>query len=313
MYANKRIMTRYCPKSQMFLLLTLCVNGLLSAQKEVIELWENGVPNAVYAGDYKEVYEEAIGKMSKVTNPSLTVYVPKNPNGTAVIICPGGGYEYLSIQKEGYKTAEWFNAIGITAFVLKYRLPNDIIMENKAIGPLQDAQESVRYIRRNASRWNVDPGKIGVLGYSAGGHLAATLSTKFNEKVYENSDDVSARPDFSLLIYPVISMTSHTTHKGSKNKLLGKDASAALVDQFSTEKLITPETPPAFLAHAVDDKAVIVENSLLYFVRLRESGINAELHMYQSGGHGFGLGKDGTSKSWTEDCKNWLQANQFLN
>lgn len=294
-------------------IMNVLINNLISAQNEVIVLWQNGVPDAIINNDYQEIVAEDKGSISKVTTPTLTVYVPKNPNGTAVIICPGGGYEYLSIQKEGYKTAEWFNAIGITAFVLKYRLPNDIIMENKAIGPLQDAQESVRYIRRNASRWNVDPGKIGVLGYSAGGHLAATLSTKFNEKVYENSDDVSARPDFSLLIYPVISMTSHTTHKGSKNKLLGKDASAALVDQFSTEKLITPETPPAFLAHAVDDKAVIVENSLLYFVRLRESGINAELHMYQSGGHGFGLGKDGTSKSWTEDCKNWLQANQFLN
>ncbi len=289
------------------------MNNLVNAQNEVIALWKKGVPNAIENLDYKELVNTENGSIAKVVAPTLTVFIPENPNGASVIICPGGGYEYLSIQKEGYKTAEWFNAIGVTAFVLKYRLPSDKIMENKAVGPLQDAQEAVRHVRKNAAQWNLNPNKIGVLGYSAGGHLAATLSTKYNDKVYENSDDISARPDFSLLIYPVISMTLETTHKGSKNKLLGKDASTQLINQFSAEKLVTPDTPPTFLAHAVDDKAVVVENSLHYFVRLRESGIKTELHVYQSGGHGFGLGKDGTSKSWTEDCKSWLKANQFIN
>jgi acetyl esterase/lipase len=299
-------------KGLLFFLLFL-INGSLSAQNEVIELWKNGVPNAIAAPNYQEFLDEKTDRIGKVSIPTLTVFVPEKPNGTSVIICPGGGYQFLAINKEGYKTAERFNSLGITAFVLKYRLPSDEIMKNKTIGPLQDAQESVRFIRRNAEKWSLNPDKIGVLGYSAGGHLAASLSTKHNEIVYQNSDSISAKPNFSILIYPVISMNEAITHKGSRNKLLGNPASDELIEQFSTEKRISAETPPTFLAHAIDDKSVPVENSLQYLLGLRKYNIISEMHLYQKGGHGFGLGKEGTSEFWTTHCEKWLQLNQFIN
>ncbi|WP_445749752.1 alpha/beta hydrolase [Polaribacter sp.] len=293
--------------------LLLCMNTHFYAQNEVIELWKNGVPNAIASADYQEFHDEKMDRIGKVSIPTLTVFIPKKPNGTSVIICPGGGYQFLAINKEGYKTAEWFNSMGITAFVLKYRLPTDEIMENKNIGPLQDAQESVRYIRRNAEKWNLNPDKIGILGYSAGGHLAASLSTKYNENVYQTLDSVSAKPNFSLLIYPVISMTNDITHKGSRNNLLGKPASDELIEQFSTEKHVNPKTPPTFLVHAIDDKAVVIENSINYFLALRKHKVISEMHLYQKGGHGFGLGKEATSEFWTSHCEKWLQLNQFIN
>ncbi len=289
------------------------MNTLLNAQNEVIELWKNGVPNAIEALDYKEFHDEKIDRVGNVSNPTLTVFVPEKPNGTSVIICPGGGYQFLAINKEGYKTAKWFNSLGITAFVLKYRLPSDEIMENKAIGPLQDAQESVRFMRKNATKWNLNPDKIGILGYSAGGHLAASLSTKYEEVVYQKNDSTSAKPNFSLLIYPVISMTTEITHKGSRKSLLGNEPAKELIDQFSTEKLINAETPPTFLVHAIDDKAVVLENSINYFLGLRKHNVISEMHLYQKGNHGFGLGKDGTSQFWTTHCEAWLKLNQFIN
>lgn len=299
-------------KQFLFLHFLLFMTSQLNAQNEVIELWKNGVPNAIQSVDYEEFHDEKMDRIGKVSNPTLTVFVPKNPNGTSVVICPGGGYQFLAIDKEGYKTAEWFNTLGITAFVLKYRLPSDKIMKNKAVGPLQDAQESVRFIRRNASKWNLNPAKIGILGYSAGGHLAASLSTKYNEVVYQNNDNISAKPNYSLLIYPVISMTNDITHKGSRNNLLGKPAADELIEQFSTEKLINTETPPTFLVHAIDDKSVPVENSLQYFLALKKYNVISEMHLYQKGGHGFGLGKEGTSAFWTSHCEKWLQLNQFI-
>ncbi|MFT4973376.1 MAG: acetyl esterase/lipase, partial [Saprospiraceae bacterium] len=161
------------------------------AQKKEINVWDETIPNAKIAKEYQEVYDEKTDRVSKVTNPTLTIFVPENPNGTSVIICPGGGYGFLAINKEGYKVAEWLNTLGITAFVLKYRLPSDNIMENKSIDPLQDAQEAVRSLRRNAHKWNLATDKIGILGFSAGGHLAATLSTQYDEKIYSSKDSIS--------------------------------------------------------------------------------------------------------------------------
>lgn len=300
-------------KNITIILLLMGFQTTMKAQTQEIEIWNDGVPDAITAANYAEKYEEAIGKMCKVTHPKLTVFVPENPNGTSVVICPGGGYAYLSIKKEGYDTAKWFNSIGITAFVLKYRLPSDEIMKDKSIGPLQDAQEAVRYIRRNAKKWNLHTDKIGVLGYSAGGHLAASLSTKYDEVIYTLTDSVSAKPDFSLLIYPVLSMKDGITHKGSKNKLLGKDASDEMKNSFSTEDLVDAQTPPTFLLHALDDKGVPAENSINYFLALQKHRVISEIHLYQNSGHGFGLGKEGTSRFWTKHCENWLRTNQFIN
>lgn len=298
----------------LFILLGTITN--LQAQNEILTLWSN-VPDEINTPDYKEkevIKEGKIHSTNFVTNPTLSVFLPKEikPNQTAVLIFPGGGYSHLSMDKEGTKVAEWLNTLGIAAFVLKYRLPSDLIMKNKSLGPLQDAQEALRYLRSNAAKWNIDPNKIGTIGFSAGGHLASTLATHFDDKVYESKFSISARPDFSILIYPVISMESGITHKGSQTSLLGKDPSQELINAFSNEKKITSETPPTFLVHTSDDNAVVPENSIHYYLALKKKNIPAELHIYETGGHGFGLGVKNTSQFWTNDCTEWLKINRYI-
>ncbi|MFZ0491154.1 MAG: alpha/beta hydrolase [Salegentibacter sp.] len=291
----------------------------LKAQTYVIPLWPNDIPGAKSAPSYTEEQrlnsEGVIHSLSHVTTPTLSVFLPEKEkaNGTAVIICPGGGYSHLAINKEGFKVAEWLNSLGVTAFVLKYRLPRDEIMQDKTIGPLQDAQRALRMVRRNAKKWNIDPSKIGIMGFSAGGHLAAMLSTHYDQSVYEVKDSISARPDFSILLYPVASLQDEITHKGSQENLLGKDASQATKDKYSNELQVDENTPMAFLVHAADDGAVPVENSIRYFLALKKHNVQAELHVFEKGGHGFGLGREDTSKYWTYDCENWLRVNFFKN
>jgi acetyl esterase/lipase len=279
-------------------------------------LWPNGAPNAITNSDYKEIEvikEGQLTSTSKVTIPTLLLFLPdkSTSNGAAVIICPGGGYSHLAIDKEGFKVAKWLNTLGITAFVLKYRLPNDEIMENKTIGPLQDAQEAMRMVRRNAKTWNINPEKIGTMGFSAGGHLASTLSTHYLDEVYVH-DTISAKPDFSILIYPVISMEQAITHEGSKTNLLGNAPSERLIKYYSNEQQIDSLTPPVFLVHATDDKAVPVENSIHYYMALKNNNVPAELHIYEKGGHGFGLGISDTNLYWTESCEHWLKSNKYM-
>lgn len=286
----------------------------LNAQSCEVNLWEKDIPNSVINSNYEEVqvFEDSIlVKVSQVKIPTLTIFKPKTPNETTVIICPGGGYLHLSIHKEGYKVAEWLNSLGITAIVLKYRLPSDSIMQDKSIGPLQDAQEAIRYVRRNAKKWNLSENKIGIMGFSAGGHLASTLATKYDEILYKVSDSTSAKPDFSILLYPVISMDNSITHKGSKTNLLGSNPTKALIEKFSIEKQVNSLTPKTFLVHATDDKSVPVENSMNYYLALKDNNIAVEMHIYEKGGHGFGLGKESTSQFWTKDCEKWLKLNNF--
>ena len=249
-----------------------------------------------------------------MTTPLLYKYQPKKtvPNGSAVLICPGGGYSHLAMYKEGKKIALWLNSLGITAFVLKYRMPNNLIMKDKSIGPLQDAQESIRIIRRNAKEWSIDPDKIGILGFSAGGHLASTLATHYLDKVYD-ADETSARPDFSILIYPVISMENGITHNGSKVSLLGQNTSKELIEKYSNEKQIDANTPKTFIVHATDDKVVPVENSINYYMNLKKYNVPVEMHLYENGGHGFGLGTKGTHTEWPKACEKWLAENSILN
>ena len=290
----------------------------IQAQSEVIPLWPNGAPSALSAPSYiQESQLDALGNIrgySKVSQPDITVFLAdkETSNGTAVIICPGGGYSHLAIRKEGYKVAEWFNSLGISAFVLKYRMPSDQTMEDKSIGPLQDAQEAVRMVRRNADKWHIDPTKIGIMGFSAGGHLAASLSTLYDEKTYTVSDDTSARPDFSILIYPVIGMEAGITHKGSQKNLLGASPTPELLEKFSSEKRINKETPPAFLVHATDDSGVPVENSIAYYLALKEHNVASEMHIYEQGGHGFGLGVGHTNQHWPTACANWLRSHNWI-
>lgn len=286
----------------------------IKAQNQEIELWENGIPGSLKSDDYEEVkvFENGmLNYVSQVAIPTLSVFLPETPNGSAVVICPGGGYAKLAINKEGYKVAEWLNTLGITAFVLKYRLPSDKIMEDKSTGPLQDAQEAMRFIRRHAEKWSLKADQVGVLGFSAGGHLASTLATHYNDVVYKASDSVSAKPDFSILIYPVISMEETITHKGSKNRLFGTTPSEELIEKYSNDKQIDSLTSPTYIVHAVDDKSVSVENSIQYFLALKQHNIVSEMHLYQTGKHGFGLGNNGTSQSWTKQCEAWLRINNY--
>jgi acetyl esterase/lipase len=301
---------------KLFALFTLSILSLniLTAQ-EVIKIWEDKIPESIYNSEYKELVNEKRTTMRKVSEPTLTAFiVPKEKaTGTAVVICPGGSYSWLAFAKEGTRIAKWFNSFGVSAFVLKYRLPNNKIMKNKTIGPLQDAQKAIRLIRRKAAQYNVNKNKIGIVGFSAGGHLAATASTHFNKKVYTPVDTTSARPSFSILLYPVVSMQEKYTHKGSRNNLLGKNPSKKIVDEYSNELMVTEQTPPAFIVHAANDKIVKVENSINYFLALQKNGVPAEMHIYETGKHGFGLGKKKeTNANWPKACKNWMLKHKFL-
>jgi len=294
----------------------IMASGNLSAQSKVIDIWNGKVPGSIPNSNYKQIIDSAYWiKIRFVANPSIQVYpAPADKNtGTAVVVCPGGGYYGLSFVGEGTQVAKWLNSIGISAIVLHYRLPDDAIMKNKSIAPLQDGQEAIRMVRRHAGEWGIDPHKIGIMGFSAGGHLASTVSTHFDEKVYKPVDSTSARPDFSLLIYPVISMDSAITHGGSRENLIGKHPSPEMVKHFSNALQVTAKTPPAFMIHSIDDGTVPVENSIEYALAMKKQNVPCELHIYERGGHGYGLGfSKNTESTWTKACENWLTARGFL-
>ena len=226
-----------------------------------------------------------------VRSPQITVYQPAEPNGAALLVVPGGSYRRVVLDKEGSALAPAFTGAGYTLFVMTYRLPGDGHAEGPD-APLADAQRAMRLVRHRAQESGVDPQKIGVLGFSAGGHVAASLATRFNEALYaplDAADELSARPAFLALAYPVISMTPAIAHAGSRQQLLGDNPSEAQIRRYSPEQSVPPGAPPAFLFHAVDDPSVNVENSLAMFQALREKGIAAELHLFAEGGHGFGI------------------------
>jgi acetyl esterase/lipase len=287
---------------------------LISAQEsiQVFPLWEHEIPGTIENSTYNEekfAEDTVVSKIKYVSKPSITIFRPNQPNGSAVVIFPGGGYQHLSIKKEGYEIAKWLNTLGITAFVVKYRLPSNIIMTNKTIGPLQDAQEALRFVRRKAKQWKLQDDKIGVIGFSAGGHLAATLSTQYDKKVYKQTDLVSAKPNFSILVYPVISMYDSIAHQGSKQNLLGKNPSKETISLFSNETQVNKFTPKTLLIHASDDKSVPVENSIYYYQSLNKNEVSATLYICDSGGHGFGLGRNNSPHFWTILAEEWLRAN----
>ncbi len=249
-------------------------------------------------------------KFYNICNPTLTVFEPppEKRNGTAVVICPGGGYEIVSCPNEGWPVARWLNDLGVCAYVLKYRVPGDVEHpEYRHPIPLTDAQRALRMVRSSADERGIRENHIGILGFSAGGHLAAHASTQFANPVQQ--DPVSCRPAFSILIYPVINFTNPAVyHGGSKNNLLGEDASDELKATHSPDLCVTPQTPPAFLAHARDDDAVPYVNSQLYFDALKKDGVDASLHLYETGGHGFGMGSEpDDSAQWPAACAAWLK------
>ena len=303
-------------------LLTVIIIAIISvlnsnAQQKTMDLWPQGIPGLVFTDSYIEkstTSEGLITRFEKTTNPMIYIFLPprEKATGTAVLICPGGGYAALAFGHEGNAIASWLNDNGIAGIILKYRLPSDLIMKDKSIGPLQDAQEAMRIIRRNAVAWNIDPKKVGVIGFSAGGHLASTLSTHYADKVYDVADTISARPDFSLLIYPVITMDSSFTHAGSRKNLIGDKPSDEAIKSFSNELQVNEKTPPAFMVHSADAQTVPVKNSIVYYEQLVKYKIPSELHIFQKGGHGYGLGgsKD-TQSAWPGLCINWLKASGF--
>ncbi|ETZ19618.1 alpha/beta hydrolase [Pedobacter sp. V48] len=298
------------------LLMILMCTANLNAQ-EIVKLYPGVIPGSKPApADFMEtapVGDDGIIRISKVSEPTLTVFLPskEKATGAAVIICPGGGYGILAINHEGYNVAKRFNDIGVAAFVLKYRLPNDAIMVDKSFGPLMDAEQAIYLVRGQAKKWKVDPEKIGVMGFSAGGHLASTLTVHYNDVKIENKEKLSLRPDFSILIYPVISFIE-SPHTGSANNLAGAHATQTQKEYFSNEKHVTPQTPPTFLVHANDDNGVPVQNSIIFNQALVANKVKAEMHLYQGGGHGFGLNNKTTSDDWFERLTNWMKSNKFL-
>ncbi len=285
--------------------------------QQTFNLYENKIPNSkidLSVVEKSEIGSDGILRISDVTIPALTVYLPEREkvNGTAVIICPGGGYWILATGHEGEEVAKEFVKIGVTAFVLKYRLPDSRTQLTPEVAPLQDAQKAIQLIRERAEEWKLDPTKIGVMGFSAGGHLASTLATKFNKSLVENRKRISLRPDFIILIYPVISSDPTIASVSSFDKLLGSKSSAIKREEYSSEKHITNQTPPTFLIHASDDDGVSPSNSVVFYQALLKNKVPAEMHLYQKGGHGFGLKNPITEDVWFDRLQNWMKTNNWL-
>lgn len=282
----------------------------------VLPLWQGTPPNAQPGSAAEErVQEGSILWVRHVQIPAIEVRLPArgNATGQAVVVCPGGGYGGLAYDWEGTDFAGWLNSRGIAAIILKYRLPVDGDAEHKKwLTPLLDAQRAIRLTRAHASDWGIDPAKVGIMGFSAGGHLASTAGTHFDAgdpQAEDAVDRLSSRPDFMVLVYPVISMQVETTHGGSRQNLLGSDPAADLVQLYSNERQVTDATPPTFLIHAADDGAVPVQNSLLFYEALLAHKVPAELHVYPHGGHGFSFAlKFGHLEDWTRVCARWLES-----
>lgn len=286
-----------------------------SAQTE-IPLYNGKIPKSKDCGTENKTQVNQWGQevYTKVNRPTLTIYkaTESNTNQTAVLILPGGGYTILAANHEGQDVAKAFNGIGVTAFVLKYRLPNDTCMFNKEWVPFIDAQAAMKWIRDHSSEYGINPDKIGVIGFSAGGHLASTLATQYQLNLNDQGSRTNARPNFAILGYPVISMEDAIGHEGSRIKLIGKDAAVAIRDQFSTHLQVSRFTPPTFLFHAKDDKTVPVANSLQMKAALDAQKVPAQLLLMEKGGHGFGLINKQDPADWFKVLQTWMKSQGFL-
>ena len=302
-------------KKILFLLLAFPTMAKLAAQ-EIIPLYSKEIPDSkpIINREKSETGNDGILRISKVSEPTLLVFLPpkEKANGTAVIICPGGGYGILAASHEGTDVAKVFNEWGVTAFVLKYRLPDDSIMVRKEIGPLQDAQRAIQLVRLDAKKWGISANKIGIMGFSAGGHLASTAGTHFNNAVIKNIKNTSLRPDFMILLYPVISFTDSLAHMGSRTNLIGKNPTREKINYYSNELQVTKQTPPTFLVHAKDDGGVKVANSLAFYDALQKNGVPSEIHLYEKGGHGFGMNNKTSEDKWMDWLQLWMKKTGLL-
>jgi acetyl esterase/lipase len=311
----------YCLHRHMkkvFLALFILSFSMITYSQEVIHLYESDIiPNSKPFKDAEvsEIEPDShILIISSVSHPTLTLFLPsaEKATGAAVIICPGGGYHVLAASHEGYDVAKKFNEMGVAAFVLKYRIPSDDYMPNKEIGPLQDAQRAILVVRQHASEWKIDPNRIGIMGFSAGGHLASTAATHFSKAVIDNPNNISLRPDFQILIYPVISFTDSIGHIGSRDNLLGKNASQEKIKYYSNDLQVGKNTPEAFLVHAKNDDVVPVQNSQHYYDALRRNNVEAGIYLYEKGGHGFGLNNTTSDVKWMPLVQAWMQKNKII-
>lgn len=303
------------PRFAYFFILLLISFLEMQAQAE-FPLYDGEIPNARLVANLEtsRYIPDSILIIDKVSRPTLTIYIPtvKKPNGAAVIICPGGGYVNLAAGYEGSDVAKKFNESGITAFVLKYRIPDDGTMIRKEIGPLQDAQRAIQLVRLKAGEWGIDPERIGIMGFSAGGHLASTAGTHFMKEYVDNPTHISLRPDFMILIYPVISFREPLVHKGSMYNLLGQNPAPVKIIEYSNEMQVTDLTPKTFLVHAKDDDAVPYENSTAFADSLRKKHIHFELYLYDRGGHGFGMNNKASQTQWMDLCIQWMGKEGFI-
>lgn len=285
----------------------------LSAQ-EFIPLWDKvRMPNSKGIKLEDKIENERI---VQVGNPGMYTFFPslQENKGGAVLILPGGGYQRLAYITSGTQLAKWFNSIGISAFVLNYRLPTSPDLKEKQIGPLQDAQRALRIIRSNAEKWSIRPDKIGVMGTSAGGHVAAMAGTSTEDvsAIGDGLDQIAFAPNFMILVSPVITMGGYA-HTGSRNNLLGENPSKTLIEKYSVELQVKPTTPPAFIIHAFDDKSVSVRNSLLFYQALVDKNISASIHVFPQGGHAIAMRNNpGSTAEWTNLCEMWLVEMGFI-
>jgi acetyl esterase/lipase len=294
---------------RLFYILFLFMTTTACAQTEM-PLYAGAIPNSK-PGLNKEFKDTAAGGILIVHNisePTLTIFEPpkEKQNGTAIIVIPGGGYSIVAIGHEGYDVAKRFNEMGITAFVLKYRIPNDSTMEDKSIGPLQDAQRAIQVVRQNAKKWHLNKNAIGILGFSAGGHLASTAGTHYKTAVIPNKKKTNLRPDFMVLVYPVISFMETLVHQGSRDNLIGKNPQPEKTRLYSNELQVNQDTPPTFLVHAKDDGGVKFQNSELFYQALKRNGVPAEIYLFDKGGHGFGMNNPTSDVKWMDLVQEWL-------
>lgn len=302
------------------IIISLILSTNIKAQSTKIDLYPEGI-DCLNALKQKIDYDESGRIFRKVANPQIWYYPSSKSNNvkdkTAVLIIPGGGYEALWIDKEGVDVAKWLNELGISAFVLKHRIPYWEGKDCRSDVALADAQRAMRVIRKNSKKWIINPEKIGVLGFSAGGHLASSLSTHHDQGLKKSNLEIEkfgSRPDFSILIYPVVTMKYPYVHMGSRKSLIGELPSNEMVEYFSNELQVKADTPPAILIHSDDDLGVLVENSVNYYLALRKYKIPAALHVWEDGGHGYGLAKSqGSVKDWPYICENWMIQRKLIN
>ncbi|EKB49448.1 alpha/beta hydrolase fold protein [Cecembia lonarensis LW9] len=297
-------------KSMLSFVLMAFLPALISAQTVYPLYGVQSIPNSIDGPDEEktEMGDEGILRISKVSRPTLTAYFSEKgkATGQGVIICPGGGYGILAAGHEGADVAQEFAKRGVAAFVLKYRLPNDETMINKTIGPLQDAQKAIQMVRESAKEWNINPEQVGILGFSAGGHLASTAGTHFHQVQIENPKESSLRPDFMVLVYPVISFDPAIGHSGSAKNLLGENPPQEMLDKFSNEKQVSTDTPPTYLVHAKDDR-VSIQNSYVFEMALKGKGIEVGTTYFETGGHGFGMVNPDSNIFWMDEVENWIK------